>query len=576
MNLPQPSVSPLSASGASQHSTPIQQYPPPPQPATNGSVLPPYVNSDVAATAAAALSQQHDHLLTPSNTIAGRKRRAPGLPGSRGVANLTPEQLHKKRANDREAQRAIRERTKTHIESLEARIRELENQQPYQELQHVIRERDAARAESEDLRQRLAAVVGLAGGAVNNAATSTSVVGAGGSTGGLGLNELAALTAQQSPLPPLPQQSSPSDAGARASASPFPRPPDPDYGVQQQAHLHPDLRSSTVGISRESPTSSTGAGPTYQQRGEGTTKHWSPKLEANAEVVQQPLLSLDQHNSTTPQGPAQFQQRTISDHRPSPQALQDHELPNRSSLLPGQEVDADSMPAYTKLPVLNQPNLPLDTLLQDFLSNSRRLLKDGVSMEEVIGPEYPSLANLSIPSGVKPRKCHPLSSLLIGILERFPDLSQTPERVAAIYIMFLILRWLVCPCEHCYYRLPEWIRPSSEQLEVEHGAWIDHLPWPTMRRSLTLAATPGTAVDFHDFFVPYTTTLSLNWPYGPDSVFAYHSNTPPSTDNLQTVSPAFEAHLRDLHNWSLGPRFVSAHPDLCDGVRIEQTRMGYE
>jgi hypothetical protein len=33
-----------------------------------------------------------------------KKRRAPGT-SSRGVANLTPDQLAKKRANDREAQR---------------------------------------------------------------------------------------------------------------------------------------------------------------------------------------------------------------------------------------------------------------------------------------------------------------------------------------------------------------------------------------------------------------------------------------------------------------------------------------
>ncbi len=35
-----------------------------------------------------------------------KKRRAPGT-SSRGVANLTPDQLAKKRANDREAQRLI-------------------------------------------------------------------------------------------------------------------------------------------------------------------------------------------------------------------------------------------------------------------------------------------------------------------------------------------------------------------------------------------------------------------------------------------------------------------------------------
>ena len=89
-----------------------------------------------------------------------RKRRA-SLSGSRGVANLTPDQLAKKRANDREAQRAIRERTKTQIETLERRIRELTSQQPYQDLQHVIRQKEAVEAENEDIKRRLTTVLNL-------------------------------------------------------------------------------------------------------------------------------------------------------------------------------------------------------------------------------------------------------------------------------------------------------------------------------------------------------------------------------------------------------------------------------
>lgn len=91
---------------------------------------------------------------------AAKKRRGPSM-SARGVANLTPEQLAKKRANDREAQRAIRERTKHQIEGLEQRIRELTEQQPYQELQVVLRQKEAAERENAEIRRRLAEVVGI-------------------------------------------------------------------------------------------------------------------------------------------------------------------------------------------------------------------------------------------------------------------------------------------------------------------------------------------------------------------------------------------------------------------------------
>ena len=57
------------------------------------------------------------------------------------------------------------ERTRNTIESLERRIRELEGQQPFQELQRVVQERDRAIAECEEYRRRLGLIASIAGGA---------------------------------------------------------------------------------------------------------------------------------------------------------------------------------------------------------------------------------------------------------------------------------------------------------------------------------------------------------------------------------------------------------------------------
>ena len=74
----------------------------------------------------------------PQSSKPGVKRRA-SRAGTRSVATLTPEQLSRKRANDREAQRNIRQRTRDHIESLEQRIRDLsgdrQNERNLEEIQ---------------------------------------------------------------------------------------------------------------------------------------------------------------------------------------------------------------------------------------------------------------------------------------------------------------------------------------------------------------------------------------------------------------------------------------------------------
>ena len=110
-------------------------------------------------------TSNHIPSLPPStNAQANKKRRSSNTgpnPGSRGVANLTPEQLAKKRANDREAQRAIRERTKGQIETLEKKIQELTSQQPYQELQHAVRQKELVEAENKEIKKRLASALSI-------------------------------------------------------------------------------------------------------------------------------------------------------------------------------------------------------------------------------------------------------------------------------------------------------------------------------------------------------------------------------------------------------------------------------
>lgn len=116
----------------------------------------------------------------PSGDASALRKRKAAKASSRGVANLTPEQLAKKRANgkkrktceccvlfrltvftclDREAQRNIRERTKRQIETLERKIEELTNQKPYQELQAVVREKEAVERENVEIKKKLASVI---------------------------------------------------------------------------------------------------------------------------------------------------------------------------------------------------------------------------------------------------------------------------------------------------------------------------------------------------------------------------------------------------------------------------------
>lgn len=96
-----------------------------------------------------------------NNGAGTNKRKRVGGNSARGVANLTPQQLERKRANDREAQRAIRERTKQQIDRLNDKIRELESAQPYRDLQAVITQKEAVEAENVEIKRQLAQFINI-------------------------------------------------------------------------------------------------------------------------------------------------------------------------------------------------------------------------------------------------------------------------------------------------------------------------------------------------------------------------------------------------------------------------------
>lgn len=85
-------------------------------------------------------------------------KRRESRAGARKVTSLSSEQLERKRANDREAQRTIRQRTKEHIEHLEQQVAELKLKGD--QFDDVVRRNAALEGELGRLRQQLGMAVG--------------------------------------------------------------------------------------------------------------------------------------------------------------------------------------------------------------------------------------------------------------------------------------------------------------------------------------------------------------------------------------------------------------------------------
>lgn len=514
---------------------------------------------------------------TPGS-VAGKKRKV--STSCRGVANLTPEQLAKKRANDREAQRAIRKRTKAQIEALEKQVEELTSQQPHRDLQEALRQKQAIQAENEDIRRRLGSVMAILQPILNSgilAGTNGAPTKNANGVSHESRHSTDPLCAWASHLDlesamPSPAAHSDTSSQRRCSVSHA-----ADHSVRTPASLEsltgcPTNSGSPRGLQSPSPSVTGtlhGYRPNWQPNAPHTHANGEQGLPGyNAFDFQKrnlvhglefsssgERLGLSFLLDSSRQGPKPNDLRlgTLS---PSldVQPRYPHQMHHSSN-----NIFDTSLPPYV-IPVRNvEPTCPLDSILLNFLRSRQREAAEGVSKGHLVGPPYPSVSSLLNPE--KSDNSHPLSKVFTDIISKFPDIRDLPEKVAVVYVMFLLMRWQIYPTRENYDRLPEWITPRTAQLVSPHPAWMDYLPWPRMRDRMIASYTD---YDFGNWFIPYTTTLSINWPYADSDALI----TIPNSEEY-VINPVFESHLRNLNNWSLGPAFARHYPGLVDTCRVK-------
>ncbi|KAL0263664.1 hypothetical protein SLS55_002645 [Diplodia seriata] len=446
---------------------------------------------------------------------AAKRRRTSGQPSSRGVANLTPEQLARKRQNDREAQRAIRERTKQQIERLNGRIRELESQQPYHELQMALRAKEAVQAENDDIRRRLSSVMSLI----------QPILGTHGLNG--------------TPSSPTSQSANGRNWGAAFPGVPPTshvrawHPQQPPYD-QPRSNIHPDLEFG---------------------------QNSDERLGVNFLLDNRAKL-----NNGLPHG--------------GPEGMQSS----------GLDFNGRPMEAWNTLPRSLDATCPLDSLLLDFLAERHAQAAEGAPLKGLVGPAYPDFSYLLNPD--KNDQSHPLSKVFTDILRTFPDISGLPERVAVLprlrdriiadqpqqafdnffipYTTSLSLNWPHNPRD-C-------LLPASS---VAAAGSINTTPGGIPIDPATEASPAPTAVP-----PPASSITSEGSPKpadgdaisGGDSNSSANSNSDGNgnaadgngddDEDQWVINPAFEAHLRNIDNWSLGPEFRAAFPELAAYVKI--------
>ena len=296
----------------------------------------------------------------------------------------TPDQISRKRDQDREAQRLSRERTRRRIEEAENRLAESEaaTARSGQQLKQVTMERDIAQRESSSFRAQLESVCAQLDIARKQLASMAHLLGGSGVS-----NDSPTGTVTFSlPMNHAPQLQSP-------------QPSEP-----QQLHKSP-VRVERLSIrSMLHPSASPILATALENR---------PPMQVSRHALSRAGSSSHSSPSHGPEGSIYGSETSV--------------------------MSWHSASAY--LPKNCAPTCPMDSNLTIFTNSRRELLQQGEPEEVVLGPSNPALCVL--PSlGVRSQvgMCHPVSQMLAEVMGTAEILQGLPEQIAVLWMTHVSLR----------------------------------------------------------------------------------------------------------------------------------------
>ncbi|KAG9254865.1 uncharacterized protein F5Z01DRAFT_99330 [Emericellopsis atlantica] len=163
----------------------------------------------------------------------------------------------------------------------------------------------------------------------------------------------------------------------------------------------------------------------------------------------------------------------------------------------------------------------------------------------------------------------PLSSAASAHIHGSP-LQPLVERLGMLYCLSHLVRWLVCLSRETYDRMPAFMRPTSLQRAVPHPAWVDLVLFPAARDDI-IRLRDWSPDRFEAYRAATARSLSANWPYA-DSGAVVESESGDHDGQRAALNPIFEAHVRNLDNWTVSPEVAAAFPYMAPYVRVRRER----
>ncbi|KAJ4988950.1 hypothetical protein SVAN01_05574 [Stagonosporopsis vannaccii] len=488
---------------------------------------------------------------TPIAPTVKRKRRASCL-GEQ-------ERRERKRAIDREAQRSLREKTKTHIAELERTIQILRDQDRNGATANLLSEIDSLRAENERLRDIIDSVKHVLG--TDTAPRTNAAPEAPATNGGGGMMASPASSSNE-PYRSVGHRSPKARTVTfvEDSKPSLPTPTDLPTSFDYSEH-----RGSTRSVDLDGMNLMTADAltpPTLDLDLDTEPIEEVLPTDAMIEVRKTPVDIHDWENNSATASWGPLMQEFFGDNWrcPSPTVLHIGAPDSMSSSIP-----------MTVCPLWRRSNEVYETI------HNARLPTTGAQSLAPYWKKLPRAAEagllyLAMTEGWENISSEWMQSPALIILKQmdeflFCNLNKM-ERLVTAYKSFKLLKYYLNSTAEQLAQVPKWLRPSISQSSIAHPIAVDFFAWPTLRNRLltehsSIFRTSMLSRMFQRHF-------KFDWPYAVEDAFFFDETT-----GYHRPSPLFERYHGDLKYWKLDEGFYDEYPQLrsdIDGDRRTFTK----
>ncbi|KAF2131866.1 hypothetical protein P153DRAFT_354555 [Dothidotthia symphoricarpi CBS 119687] len=480
----------------------------------------------------------------PVAPVAKRKRRASCL-GEQ-------ERRERKRAIDREAQRSLREKTKTHIAELERTIQILRDQDRNGATASLLSEIDTLRTENERLKDVIESVKSVIGGDVlsrNTAPPATNGGGSGNSPVASSADEAHRLVGQPSPRPRTTSftcEAKPPQLTVDDLSNPF-------HVYDQKLNIAGplDIDGMTImGDMEAHPASIADLGSNLDMSINLAPVERPPKDD---DVEELPWGDDPATASWAPMMAEMFGLNWRKPSNPVVLYIGDPEPP----LVP-------SHSPITPCEISRKTN----ELLGKVFSYRSTAGAGSLAFHKGYHAEV-ELLYLGIKDGWSATYNEWMQSPTLSILKQVDELlfCELPkvQRLAAAYKNFKLLKYYLNATKEELAKVPAWLRPGISQSRTQHPIAIDFFAWPTLRDRLI--EMQDTFLYRPDFSYDYRNYLRFEWPFSYEDAFYFDE-----ASATHYPSPVFERYHGDLKNWSVAPQFFTRFPEMWGDIEGDRKR----